>query len=119
MAKSYTNEHINEDGNYEIHVNEDVENVVSARIQSRHVSAKKYYCWIQYGEGVVQAWYCKCKAGSRVVGCCAHITSVVWFISYARHQEMPVLGVQDWAVHLEDASRVIDETDSGESRTEE
>lgn len=119
MAKSYTNEHINEDGNYEIHVNEDVENVVSARIQSRHVSAKKYYCWIQYGEGVVQAWYCKCKAGSRVVGCCAHITSVVWYLAYARHQETPVLGVQDWAVHLEDAARVIDETDSEESGTEE
>lgn len=57
MAKSYTNAYINEDGNYGIHVNEDVENVVSARIQSRHVSAKKYYSWIQYGEGVVQAWY--------------------------------------------------------------
>lgn len=44
MAKSYTHEHINEDGSCEIHVNEDTENVVSTRIQSRHVSAKKYYC---------------------------------------------------------------------------
>lgn len=40
MARCNTNENINEDGNYEIHVNEDVENV-SARIQSRQVSSKK------------------------------------------------------------------------------
>lgn len=43
MAKSYTHEHINKDGNYEIHVNEDFENIGTARIQSRHVSAKKFY----------------------------------------------------------------------------
>lgn len=88
IAKSILmfHEHINENGNYEIHVNEYVENVVSARIQSCHVSAKKYYCWIQYREGVVQAWYCKFKAGSHEVGCCAHITcSVVMYLAYARH----------------------------------
>lgn len=54
-----------------------------------------------------------------MVGCCAHITNVVWYLSYARHQETHVLGVQDWAVHLEDATRVIDKTDSEESGTEE
>ena len=44
MAKSYTAEHFQEDGNYEIHVSETTENVVGARIQSHHVSAKKYLC---------------------------------------------------------------------------
>ena len=34
--------------------------------------------------------------------------------SFGRHQQKPVLGVRDWAVHLEDAARVIDETDSDE-----
>uniref|UniRef100_A0A8W8NKT3 Apple domain-containing protein n=1 Tax=Magallana gigas TaxID=29159 RepID=A0A8W8NKT3_MAGGI len=42
---------------------------------------------------------------------CAYITSVVWYFSYARHLETPVLDVQDWAVDLKDAARVIDETD--------
>lgn len=82
IAKSYTYEHIKEDGSYEIHVNEDID---SARIQSRHISAKKYYYRIHCGEGVVLALYCKCKAGSRVVGCNAHIFSVFGYLSYARH----------------------------------
>ncbi|XP_062598202.1 uncharacterized protein LOC134259614 [Saccostrea cucullata] len=119
LARSYANEHLNEDGSYEIHINEDIENIVSAKIQSRHVSAKRYLCWIQHSNGVIQTWYCKCKAGSRVVGCCAHITSVVWYLSYARYQEKPVMGVRDWAEYLEDAARVIDATDSEDSETEE
>lgn len=36
IAKSYTHEHINEDGSYEIHVNKDIENVDSARIETPH-----------------------------------------------------------------------------------
>ena len=25
-----------------------------------------------------------CKVGARVVGCCAHISSLVWYLAYAR-----------------------------------
>lgn len=87
MARCNTNEHINEDGNYEIHVNEDVENV-SARIQSRHVSAKKYHCWIQYGEGVAQAWYCKCKAGYCVIGSCQAVPILPAWYGTSRMQDI-------------------------------
>jgi hypothetical protein len=32
-------------------------------------------------------WYCTCKiVGTRVVSCCAHIASVLWFLGYVRHQ---------------------------------
>ena len=32
-------------------------------------------------------WYCTCKiVGTRVVSCCAHIASVLWFLDYDRHQ---------------------------------
>ena len=114
MAKSYTAKHVQEDGNYEILDSKITENVVVARIQSCHVSAKKYLCWIRYQDGVVTSWYCKCKSGSRFVGCFAHITSVVWYLSFGRHQQKPVLGVRDWAVPQEEAARVINETDSDE-----
>lgn len=57
---------------------EDIENIVTARIQSSRVSAKKFHN--SPGGG-----YCKCKAGSCVVGCYAHITSVIWNLSYARY----------------------------------
>ncbi|XP_062596761.1 uncharacterized protein LOC134258244 [Saccostrea cucullata] len=117
MARAYTHEHFQEDGAYDILIAEDKPNIIGAKIQSRHVSAKKYLCWIRHSEGVIVSWYCKCKAGSRVVGCCAHITSVLWYLSFARHQSKPLKGVRNWADHLEDA---VDESDSGaESPTEE
>ncbi|XP_062619706.1 uncharacterized protein LOC134281247 [Saccostrea cucullata] len=120
MAKAYTQEHLQDDGTYEILVNEDLDGIIGAKIQSRHVSSKKYSCWVKYEDGVVISWYCKCKAGARIVGSCGHITSVIWFLSHARHQDKPVQGVRDWSEHLEDAARVIDDSDSGEeSSTEE
>lgn len=120
MAKAYSHEHLQEDGAYDILIAEDVQNIIGAKIQSRHVSAKKYQCWIHHREGAILSWYCKCKAGSRVVGCCAHITSVLWYLAYARHKSTPVKGVRNWADHLDDAARVVDESDSGsESPTEE
>ena len=30
-------------------------------------------------------WYCTCKAGARILGMCAHITSVIWFLGVGRH----------------------------------
>ena len=30
-------------------------------------------------------WYCTCKVGGRVIGCCAHISSLMWYLAYARY----------------------------------
>ncbi|GFW62796.1 uncharacterized protein TNCV_2625591 [Trichonephila clavipes] len=30
-------------------------------------------------------WYCQCKVGARVVGCCAHVASVLWYSGHWRH----------------------------------
>ncbi|GFQ66503.1 uncharacterized protein TNCT_546991 [Trichonephila clavata] len=30
-------------------------------------------------------WYCLCKVGARVVGCCAHVASILWYLGYWRH----------------------------------
>lgn len=41
-------------------------------------------------EGVdsICGWYsnCICKCGARLVGCCAHVSSVLWFLGWKRHQ---------------------------------
>ena len=34
----------------------------------------------------VRAWYCTCRGGPRVVGCCSHVAIAVWFLAYERHQ---------------------------------
>ena len=49
--------------------------------------------WIEYNQNLRLTerqnpflnWYCTCKAGARVFGMCAHITSVLWFVGYARN----------------------------------
>ena len=63
----------------------------------------------------VTAWYCKCRAGTRVVGVCSHIASILWYLGYARHKRI----YQELGEHLEDASHVIDDTDSDQSVIEE
>ncbi|XP_052693754.1 uncharacterized protein LOC128172028 [Crassostrea angulata] len=114
LARSYTQEHCSHDGSYDILVNSDVPMILSAKIQSRHISAKSYKLWIKYSCSIVEGWYCTCKNGSRVVGMCAHITSVIWYLSYMRHEASPFKGIPNWADTIEDASRIptIDESDS-------
>jgi len=34
-------------------------------------------------------WYCRCKTGSRTVGCCSHIASVIYYLGYARYLDTP------------------------------
>ena len=45
---------------------------------------------------------------------CAHITSVIWYLSYMRHEESALKNIPNWADAIQDASRetVLDESDS-------
>ncbi|CAM4848298.1 unnamed protein product, partial [Rotaria magnacalcarata] len=33
----------------------------------------------------ITGWYCTCPNGSRVVGCCAHIASIIYYLSFGRY----------------------------------
>ena len=92
QAKSYTREHMTATGEYRIEVHKDADDLIRVRIQSRHVSAKKYFLWVRYSDSEnaddpISAWYCQCKAGMRTVGCCAHVASVLWYLGYSRHAQ--------------------------------
>ena len=115
LAKSYTREHLKEDGTYEIKVCKQQQDLLSAKIQSRHVTSKQYLCWIKYAEGAVLAWYCQCKMGARVVGPCAHITSVIWYLAYARHSGLRLDGSIKWLDYIDDASKIPDAVDANDS----
>ncbi|XP_060604358.1 uncharacterized protein LOC132757169 [Ruditapes philippinarum] len=113
MSSSYIQEHL--DGNCEIQVHNDDSDLIRVRIQSRHTSSRKYLLWIRFSAADIEAWYCKCRAGERVVGMCSHIASVVWYLSYARHLQCQKFGVHNWGEYLADAGKIpetIDETDS-------
>ncbi|XP_061180161.1 uncharacterized protein LOC133188674 [Saccostrea echinata] len=116
LAKGYTAQHMDEEGDYVIMVNADIPDVLWIRIRSRHISGKQYLLWIEHSEGAVTGWYCQCRAGARVVGACAHVASVLWFLGYERHTNA-FRPTQDWADYLEDAA-VLPAVMDGSSESE-
>lgn len=107
LAKSYTHEHMKEDGKYDLLVHRQTESLLMAKIQTRHTSGKSYKMWIEYDECSLTGWFCQCRAGSRVVGTCAHIAAVVWFLGFARYQGVSFCSCQsDWTLYLADAQNL-------------
>lgn len=97
LAKSYCHEHMRPNGVYIMelyHRRELVENkiLIRGRIQSRHIRAKRYYTYLLInpalqGRQSLEGYYCSCIHGRRTVGSCAHIASVVYFLSWAVYQD--------------------------------
>ena len=63
-----------------------------ARIQSRHVRSRIYYSYmlIDGNRGdrhAIAHYYCTCLTGSRTIGSCAHIISIVWYMGIGRHTD--------------------------------
>lgn len=61
-----------------------------AQIHSRHEYAVEYKTYIKYLANVddetgIDEWYCTCPSGSRTVGCCVHITSIIYYLSCLKH----------------------------------
>lgn len=71
--------------------------------------------WVRYSHTEVLSWYCKCRAGARVVGMCAHCAAIIWYLGYARYQNMSGIGVKNWCDYVADAKKlpcVVDSSDS-------
>lgn len=96
MAKHYTQEHMSEDGCFNIILNEDVQGILRAQVQSRHTSSRKYWMWVEYSPAVVKSWYCQCRAGARVVGTCSHVATLLWYLGCARHSVNILPTVKNW-----------------------
>lgn len=89
-------------------------------MESWHVTSKVYLLWIEYDASAVTAWYCKCKSGALVVGVCAHIASIFWFLGYATHNPDIRFGVKkNWGTYLEDASDISQVIDNSDSESED
>ena len=58
---SYACEHLDEDGSNDIFVGKTMPNIIHCKIQSRHVSSKSYYLWIQFDtedeDDPIKFWY--------------------------------------------------------------
>ena len=112
LSSSYIQEHV--DGDCYFHVHEEENNILRVRIQSRHVSSKTYLLWIKYNQSEIESWYCKCRAGARVVGVCSHVASMLWFLGWGRHSNQESFGVKNWGTYIDDAANfpVVDESDN-------
>ena len=102
MAQSYVAEHIANTGRYEFQVCTDeriqVISLLRANIQSRHKKGTSYKAYIQYepnesGYDAITGYCCRYKVGSRTVGTCSHVASILWILGYQRHRvSMPSCG---------------------------
>lgn len=104
LARSYCSEHLR-NGVYiiEVYRDEQLEDLtdfnifqtnvflIRIHIQSRHARAREYRSYIlidrdQTGISSILQYYCTCLTGSRTLGSCAHILSVVWYMGLARYE---------------------------------
>lgn len=124
LAPSYTREHLDSDGSFDVLICNHEPDLLCAKIQSRHVSSRGYRVWIQYSEVQVIGWYCQCKVGTRVVGKCSHVTSIIWYLGLGRFNERSFESLRDWSKYLLDAQDIpeplaIDESENEDVREEE
>ena len=90
QSLSYLAEHMNEN-KYDIMVADKIGNyedskLLYAHVQSRHINAVKYKCYFKYLPSIdnvnsIEEWYCTCPTGNRTVGCCVHLTSIIYYLS--------------------------------------
>ena len=101
LARSYVQDKIRRDGEYEFQILIHEPGLLRARIFSRFTNSAKYQIFIAYKEPTgedsaedleeidldpILGWYCQCKSGARTLGSCAHVASVLWYLGYARHK---------------------------------
>lgn len=90
-AQAYAAEHVKSDGSFSLFHFHISPHILKFKIQSRHVQSLKYTLFIEYdpqksGAEAILGWYCKCPSGARVLGCCSHVASVLWYLGFARYE---------------------------------
>jgi len=119
QAQHYADEHLQQQGGFRVSVHREARNLIRCRLQSRHSNSTKYFVWIEFerhcrrNPGKVTGWYCQCKAGQRLVGCCAHATAMIWYLGYARHhgyQVSPNL-LHLWGTVIDSKDTGVDDSD--------
>ena len=114
---SYLAEHLKKNGNYAIYVSENEyrnngKKILMAKIQSRHINRIEYQIVIEYVPHSTNAddvsWRCTCKNGKRTMGCCSHITCIIYFLSYGKYQNE----LKQPGVSLNDILKCLNESDT-------
>ena len=59
-------------------------NIIRAPTQSAHIQRRSYYPTIQFSADEIIGWWCDCPIGTRIIGCCSHVSSMIWYLAYKR-----------------------------------
>lgn len=91
IAERYIKSHLKENSEFGIFVHREKEGIIRAKIQSRFSKSKTHDAWIKFeknesGFEAIKGLYCTCKVGERTLGCCSHLTSVIRYLGFDRHQ---------------------------------
>ncbi|OXA54641.1 hypothetical protein Fcan01_11301 [Folsomia candida] len=116
LAPSYTAEHLFSDGKYKLsyHKEKKFRNILHVRLQSR-----QRYSPFDEGSESITGWYCTCPCGARNVGACAHISSCIWYLGYARHLDAVRYPAQDLFRNVLDARDVPSGSDGNDGSDED
>lgn len=142
MASSYYQDHSNEDGDFEFEVATEESNInykhyniqvkhshsvlLKVRLRSRHSNNVKYFAYVLVDKQkqniqAIVGHTCTCKVGKRIVGCCSHVTTIIWYFGFARHETNILLPAHYLNTFFVDDTNSISDnstTDSGDESNE-
>lgn len=81
---------------FEIDRNLNEPGFIRIKATSRFRNATIYYVWIAFNEEYdtnseedpILGYYCTCKTGARTLGTCGHVTAIIWFLGFARYEDV-------------------------------
>jgi hypothetical protein len=93
-----------------------ISNLIRVPTQSAHSNRTTYLPTIQFSKDDIIGWWCDCPIGPRIVGCCSHISSAIWFLAYERwHTRTRHASSSDYINVATDAIQISDFYDSSDS----
>lgn len=69
--------------------------LVKAYMKSRFRSTKNHHIFVlvdksKSGRDSIVEYFCTCETGSRTVGCCSHVMTVIWYLGYGQYNEIHI-----------------------------
>ena len=71
---------------YEIYRCNEYANIIRVPTPSAHVNRITRNPIIKFTPDEVVEWWCDCPVGNGLLGCCSHVSSAIWFLSFQRWQ---------------------------------
>lgn len=94
LAPSYIQDKLKREATEELQFDQFLQEpgLLRFRIYSRFRNATKHQLWINFvGNELtepIRGYYCTCKVGARTLGACAHVVSVLWYLGFARFENV-------------------------------